>query len=188
MKYPLFFGASISLSMIATAIFFIVINPSSFFQDPFSVVGNLPNMYHLFVILGILLSLSISAFLYGSFSFFHHLTRKVQLLILSAVLSGIFVVLVPYTKENVLFEIIHTFLAVIGAVLVVLLSVAFKEIPEPKKQVLSFIKKYTPPALSIGTISLFLISGISMLMETYFVFIMSIWLFIMGLMMKEEQT
>ena len=82
---------------------------------------------------------------------------------------------------------IHTALAFILAIFVVVLVYEFATVKRPKAKAIAWLQQYLPHALGTGTLALFIISGINMLMQTYFFILTSIWLLVVSIIVKESK-
>lgn len=188
MKHPILFGALFGSTILGATIALALAHPEiPFTEEALSTVVNLPHIYPLFIIGGILFSILLTIFVYFAFTAIGHNTRKVRTILFSILASGIALIISPYNDHQLVFKWSHTILGFIVMVLVVLLAWEFSKVKRPAEKALSWLTNITPKAMGIGTAGLFIFTGINLIMELYFFTLVCLWLILVGITVKKSK-
>lgn len=187
MRTPVLWGSILSSIILASVIYFTSFPEITFFENAYSSIASLPHITPYFLAITIAFGTGLYLFLALAFIAVNRNTLKVRTILITAYFSGTAMILTPYDKNIFGLWFSHTLFAFILTILIVLLAYEFAKVRKPKTKIIAWLQRYLPPAMGTGTLALFIISGINMLMETYFFTLTSIWLLVVGLVVKERK-
>lgn len=187
MKYPILFGSLLGgIMLIGTLTLAVVFPVHGFLQDPFSTIMNIPNIMPYFTFFGTIFGILLTAFIYSAFREFGKVDLKTKLEIFITSVFGFLMIWTPWNDYQIFFKWLHTISGLLVAVGVLILAIRFNKISGIKDKIIDKIREKIPLVMGIGTLGLWITTGINMLMETYFFFLATVWLIIVGIVIKRK--
>jgi hypothetical protein len=187
MKYPVLFGGLLGGSILASMIVLTMSFPMySFIEDPLSTIANIPNIMPFFGPLATLMGVFLALFVYSAFNHFGELDKKVKIILGSTFIMGLLMIWIPYNDIQLFFKWLHTFagLGMVGGL--IWLGYEFNKRTQLTSKTLQKIRDKVPPAIGIGTAGIMIVTGINILMQFYIVVLMTFWLIVAGITIKER--
>ncbi|MFA6089800.1 MAG: hypothetical protein WC755_08130 [Candidatus Woesearchaeota archaeon] len=174
----------LSLLFICELIYF-TINKGSvpLIDAPFSTLGNIEGNYLVFLF-------GTGIILIGFILLVHKmyvLTRtKIgwEIYVFPAIV--IITLIVPYNKEQVPSRVIHTALGIISSIILLWIIVKFNRNYYSENKSIKKFSESVPYLMFFGTLILFLLLGLNVFMELFFVFLLLLWLNLINFNLEKE--
>lgn len=142
-------------------------------EKPISAIGNIPSNYLIFL-LG-----SGIVFYFITLFFIKIKTYKKLKINWELYALPIFVALtliIPYRDDFLLGKIMHTTTGVIGALIIIILMYKINKYYFPENPTIKKITKHTPLITVIGTLTLFITTGLNTIMQLFYLTLSLLWI------------
>ena len=148
-------------------------NLMNLLEKPLSAIGNIPTNYLMFflgsaIVFYFVMVFLIKIHLYEDIKFRWYLFVLPVLILLT--------LLIPYRDEYLLGKVLHTIAGVLGAILLVFVMYQVNKFYFPENPIIKKITNNIPTITIIGTITLFITTGLNTIMELFYLGMSLIWI------------
>ena len=142
-------------------------------EKPISAIGNMPENYLVFLLGSGLVFYFLTLFLIKTYKL-----EKIKIgwELYALPILVLLTLIIPYREDLILAKILHTTTGVLGAIVIMFIMYKINKQHIPENPLIKKITKHTPIITIIGTITLFIITGLSTIMQLFYLSASIIWI------------